>query len=122
MKVRPEARSTRPRAGEARPPDLNGRSRRGGSEPVTEALDHLLEPLDLLQQDLESRPEPGWDVPLAGDRTGDGLIGALTRFRIRLRWSQRPRYRIPRLVIAWTFLSLVVVGVIWLMFEVTGPR
>ena len=120
MKVRPEARSTRPRVGETRAPEVNGRSRRGGSELVTEALDHLLEPLDLLQQDFESRPGPGWDVPLGGDRAGDGLVGALTRFRIRLRWSQRPRYRIPRLVIGWTFLSIGVICLIWLTFTVAG--
>ena len=87
---------------------------------MTEALDHLLEPLDLLQQDFESRPAPGWHVPVAGERTGDGLAGALTRFRIRLRWSQRLRYRIPRLLIAWTFLSLAVIGIVWLAFVVTA--
>jgi hypothetical protein len=122
MKVRPEARSARPGVRETRP-DVNCRSRqRGGSGPVTEALDHLLEPLDLLQQDFASRREPGWDVPLAGDRTGNGLIGAVTRFRTRLRWSHRLRYRIPRLVIAWTSLSLVVICVVWLTLVVTAPR
>ncbi len=106
------------------PTNVNSPSRPGGGGPelVTEALDHLLEPLDLLQQDFESRPGPGWDVPLAGDRAGDGLIGAVTRFRIRLRWSQRFRYRIPRLVIALTSLSLVVICVVWLMLVVTAPR
>jgi hypothetical protein len=103
---------------------VNSPSRRGGGGPelVTEALDHLLEPLDLLQQDFESRPEPGWEVPLAGDRTGDRLIGAVTRFRTRLRWSEQLRYRIPRLVIAWTSLSLVVICVVWLTLVVTAPR
>jgi hypothetical protein len=94
----------------------------GGTELVTEALDHLLEPLDLLQQDFESQPEPGWDVPLAGDRTGDGLISAATRFRRRLRWSQRLRYRIPRRVIAWTSLSLVIICIAWLALVVTAQR
>lgn len=121
MKVRPEVRSRRPRVGEGRAPTANGRSRHGGSEPLTEALDHLLEPLDLLRQDFDSRLEPGWDVPGAGGRTGEDLRGAMTRFRVRLRWSNRARYRIPRLVITWTCLCLVVIGLVWLMFRVTGP-
>jgi hypothetical protein len=122
MKVRPEVRSTRPRVGKATAPEENGRTERGESELVTEALDHLLEPLDLLRQDFDSRLARGWDTSGAGDRTGDGLAHSITRFRVRLKWSQRARYRISRLVIASTFLSLVVIGLVWLIFTVTGPR
>jgi hypothetical protein len=100
----------------------NGRTERREAELVTEALEHLLEPLDLLRQDFDSRLERGWDDPSAGDPTGDGLARSITRFRVRLRWSQRARYRIPRLVIASIFLSLVVICLVWLMVRVTGPR
>jgi hypothetical protein len=122
MKVRPEVRSRRPRPGGPTAPEENGRSGRGGSELVTEALEHLLEPLDLLRQDFDARLERGWDDPGAGDPTGEGLARSITRFRVRLHWSQRARYRIPRLVISSIFLSLVVIGLVWLMFTVTGPR
>ena len=122
MKVRGGVRSTWPRFCEARVPEADGGSWCGGSELVTEALDHLLEPLDLLQEEFDSRLQPTWDVDGAGAETGGGLTGALIGFRIRLRRSQRPRYRIPRLVIAWTFLALAVICLTWLMFRVTGPR
>jgi hypothetical protein len=97
---------------------VNGPSPRGGSELVEEALDHLLEPLDLLQQEFDSRLEPAWDVAGAGDRRGDGLTRAMTTFRIQLRRSKRPLRR----VIAWILLGLALMCLTWLMLRVTGPR
>jgi hypothetical protein len=110
-----------PRLDEARTSDVNGRSGRGGPEPVTEALDHLLEPLDFhFEQEFDPPFQPAWGV--AGDGTGGGLTKAMIRFRRRLRRSQRLRYRIPRLVIPWISVGLAVICLTWLMLRVTGSR
>lgn len=101
-----------------RTPNVNGRSPCDGSELVEEALDHLLEPLDFLQQEFDSRLEPAWYAAGAGDGTGDRLTGEMTRFRMQLLCSQRPL----RLVIGWISLGLAVICLTWLMMRVTGPR
>jgi hypothetical protein len=92
-------------------------------DPVTEALDHLLEPLDFRsEQEFDSRFQPAWEVTGAAEGTSDGLIGAMIRFRRRLRRSRRLQYRVPRLVITWISLGLAVICVTWLLLSVTGSR
>jgi hypothetical protein len=96
---------------------------REAPESVTEALDRLLEPLDFRsEQEFESRFQPTWDVTGAAEGTSDGLIGAMVRFRLRLRRSRRLQYRIPRLVITWVSLGLAVICVTWLLLSVIGSR
>jgi hypothetical protein len=111
---------------EARAPRENGRSRGGGeSEPVREALDHLdhlLEPLAVVsEQEFDFRSQPVRQGAVAG-ATDDGLAGAIVRFRRRVRWSRRFRYRIPRLVITWLSVGLVLIGLTWVMLTLTGSR
>ncbi len=112
-----------PRLDEARAADVNGSSRRGGPEPVTEALDHLLKPLDFLyEQELDSQAQPVWEVVGTRERKGEGLAGTMISFRRRLRWSRRLRYKIPRLVITWMSLSLAFICLTWLVSRVAGSR
>ena len=110
------------RLDEASAADVNGRPRGGGgSESVTEALEHLLDPLDSwFEQEFDSRFQPVHEVVRGG--TGDGLTGAIARFRTRLRWSQRLRYRIPRLVMPWIALGLTTICLTWVILGVAGAR
>ena len=96
---------------------------REAPEPVTEALDHLLGVLDFRPgQELDSRFQPTWEVTGAAEGTSDVLIGAMIRFRRRLRRSRRLQYRVLRLVITWISLGLAVICVTWLLLSVTGSR
>jgi hypothetical protein len=96
---------------------------REAPEPLTKALDRLLEPLDFRsEQEFDSRFQPAWEVTGAAEGTSDGLIGAIVRFRRRLRRSRRLQYRIPRLVITWVSLGLAVICVTWLLLSVIGSR
>jgi hypothetical protein len=112
------------RLDEASAAGVNGRSRGGGgSESVTEALEHLLDPLDSwFEQEFDSRFQPVREVVRGGHETGDGLTGAMVRFGQRLRWSRRLRYKIPRLVMPWIALGLAGVCLTWLMLRVMGAR
>jgi hypothetical protein len=67
------------RVDEASAADVNGRPRGGGgSESVTEALEHLLDPLDSwFEQEFDSRFQPVREVVRGGHGTGDGLTGAM---------------------------------------------
>jgi hypothetical protein len=96
---------------------------REAPDPVTEALDHLLEVLDFRsEQEFDSRFQPTRDVTGAAEGPSDGLVGAMIRFRRRLRFSRRLRYRVPRLVIPWISLGLAVICATWLLLSVTGSR
>jgi hypothetical protein len=92
-------------------------------EQLTEALARLLEPLDFpSEQEFDSRFQPAWELTGAAEGKSDGLIGAMVRFRLRLRRSRRVQYRIPRLVITWVSLGLAVICVTWLLLSVISSR
>jgi len=95
------------------------------SEPVKEALDHLLDPLDL--------PAAGGEI-VEGDPAADGVLppdhvsaargprADVAVFFARARRSRRPQYKIPRLLIAWTALIFGVSALIWITFSAVGLR
>jgi hypothetical protein len=95
------------------------------SEPVKEALDHLLDPLDLSrtrQQTVED--EDITASPMRSDGMGRSRVvrEAMADYLLRLRRSRRLPYRIPRLVGAWTALIIGVFALIWITFGAVGLR
>jgi len=50
------------------------------------------------------------------------MTDALLMFPRRLHRSSRLRYRVLRLVIAWTSLGVAVFGVVWLTFALVGQH
>lgn len=107
-------------------PGLNGPSQPGRAEPLADALDHLLDPLDFTSSsaagaagDVDaSRSRPGWGAV----RPPGGTSDALAAFSSKLRRSRRPRYRIPRLMVAWTLFAAAVCGLVLVLFTLAGPR
>jgi hypothetical protein len=94
-------------------------------EPVKEALDHLLDPLDVSppsqpiapDEDSEYAPTP------AAARSGPrGWRDVVAAYLVRMRRSKRLLYKIPRLVVAWTALIVGVCGLIWITFGAVGLR
>jgi hypothetical protein len=92
------------------------------NEPVQEALDHLLDPLGL----PATRSEDVWDETADEPETirvsRSSSRGGVAGFLLRLRWSRRLFYKIPRLLIAWTALIAGICGLIWIAFVSTGLR
>lgn len=95
------------------------------SEPVKEALDHLLDPLDLSAASGEQASEAAAAdlaaTPAATYASRTSSAG-ITAFFVRVRRSRRLLYKIPRLLLAWTALILGVCGLIWITFSVVGIR
>lgn len=95
------------------------------SEPVKEALDHLLDPLDLSrtrQESVEDQDVAESSMPSDGMARSRGLHAISAGYLLRLRRSRRLAYRIPRLVVAWTALIIGVCGLIWILFGAAGLR
>jgi hypothetical protein len=95
------------------------------SEPVQEALDHLLDPLELSAASREPASEDdAADSPAtaAGMYASRRSSAGVTTFFVRVRRSRRLLYKIPRLLLAWTALILGVSGLIWITFSVVGLR
>jgi len=114
--------ATRRRPG---PADADGRSPPVRSEPLAEALDRLLEPLDSLPSRVGSAAETHeFDLRSPKDKAVEGgrMTDALLMFPRRLHRSSRLRYRVLRLVIAWTSLGVAVFGVVWLTFALVGQH
>jgi hypothetical protein len=98
----------------------------GETEPVKEALDHLLDPLDLTASSREIVEDDGAaysHVPLhAGMRRSRGSRDDVAAFFLRVRRSSRLLYRIPRLLLAWTALIVGLSALIWITFSFAGLR
>jgi hypothetical protein len=94
------------------------------SEPVKEALDHLLDPLDASAASGENGSEDPADLPTspAGTYASRSSSSSVTGFFVRVRRSRRSLYKIPRLLFTWTALILGVCGLIWITFSVVGLR
>jgi hypothetical protein len=95
------------------------------SEPVKEALDHLLDPLDLSAASGEPASEDGaadLPAPRAPTHASRTTSARVTAFFVRVRRSRRLLYKVPRLLLAWTALILGVCGLIWITFTVVGLR
>jgi hypothetical protein len=95
------------------------------SEPVKEALDHLLDPLDLSAASGEPASEDAaadLAAPPAATYASRTSSAGVTLFFARVRRSRRLLYKIPRLLLAWTALILGVCGLIWITFSVVGLR
>ena len=94
-------------------------------EPVKEALDHLLDPLDLpgaSREPAEDEAAVDWPMPAAHIDTPRGPRQVVAGFLVRVRRSRRLLYKIPRLLVAWTLLILGVSGLIWITFSAVGLR
>jgi hypothetical protein len=95
------------------------------SEPVREALDHLLDPLDPSAASREpvSEDDPADSpTPPAGTYSSRRSSASVSGFFVRVRRSRRLLYKIPRLLFAWTALILGVGALIWITFSVVGIR
>lgn len=111
--------------GETDPQSTGVRSRIATNEPVSEALDRLLDPLDSLSPSRDLiRNDAAADtfVRYAGVNRSRGPRDDVAAFFIRLRWSKRPLYRIPRLFLAWTALVAAVCGLVWITFTLGEIR
>jgi hypothetical protein len=99
-----------------RPPELG--------QPLADALDHVVESLNSLSASVGStsgkveanRSQPDWTTVPARRRP----MKAVSFFFLRFRCSQRLRYRLPRLVLAWTALAAAVGAVVWVAFALGG--
>jgi hypothetical protein len=92
------------------------------NEPLKEALDHLLDPLDwstVRREIVEDEDAAQWSNPPARVYTSRDGVGG---FLVRLRRSRRLLYKLPRLFVAWTALIVGVCGLIWIMFSVVGLK
>jgi hypothetical protein len=97
----------------------------GASEPVKEALDHLLDPLDLSVASRAPVQEDGAAysrVPQADTHRSRGPRDDMAAFFRRVRRSSRLLYRIPRLLLAWTALIVGLSALIWITFNFAGLR
>jgi hypothetical protein len=92
------------------------------NEPVQEALDHLLDPLGIPAVESEDIWAEAADEPETIRVSRSSSRGAVAKFFLRLRWSGRLLYKIPRLLVAWTALIAGICGLIWIAFGVTGLR
>jgi hypothetical protein len=86
---------------------------------VDDVLDHLLDPLEDVVSDPdaaaedEAAPVEPWPPPqpIVLDYAGGGVRD----FAARVRWSQRNRFRIPRLLAGWALAGVLFCGVVWLI-------
>lgn len=95
-------------------------------EPVKEALDRLLDPLDLTPAHAETTEDDDGaaDAPArpVGVYTSRGSRDNVAAFFVRVRRSRRLLYKIPRVLVAWTALVLGVCALIWIIFAAAGLR
>jgi len=98
----------------------------GTSEPVKEALDHLLDPLDLSGASQEVMDDADG---AAYSRARSAELYASTRsrgevaaFLLRVRRSSRLLYKIPRHLLGWTALIVGLCVLIWVTFGFAGLR
>ena len=90
---------------------------------VDDVLDHLLDPLEDVVPSREAAPaeeaapaDPRPPAaPLVLGYEDDG--GSLREFAARVRWSQRSRFRIPRLLAGWSLVAALFWGALWLVFS-----
>jgi hypothetical protein len=90
-------------------------------ESVKEALDHLLDPLDLSAAPTQA----SWDdvgVEPAERRAYGVSRAGVAAFLLRARRSRRLLYRIPRLLLAWTALIAGISVLIWITFSAAGLK
>jgi hypothetical protein len=84
---------------------------------ITEALDHLLDPLEEpIPANEPARPRaPAVYVRLPAEPSvrRTGVLRSLRKLAARIRWSRSDRFRIPRILARWALLLAVVWGVIW---------
>ena len=96
------------------------------TEPVKEALDHLLESLDLSPASGEIVEDDGASYsrePLPSDTyRSRGSRDDMAAFFRRVRRSSRLLYRLPRLLLAWTALLVGLCALIWITFSFAGLR
>jgi hypothetical protein len=94
-------------------------------QPLADALDHVVESLNSLSASVGStsaKMEPNWSHP-AWTTTVPArrrLVKAVSFFFLRFRLSRRRRYKLPRLVLAWTSLAAAVGAVVWIAFALRG--
>ena len=84
---------------------------------ITEALAHLLDPLEetVLEDEAPRAPAAYPRLLVQPDRAPVRDLVA------RVRWSDRNRFRIPRLVARWSLLAAFVCGVIWFVSARGSP-
>jgi hypothetical protein len=94
------------------------------TEPVKEALDHLLDPLEVSPMQSEIAPDDDAAAPSGpiGTYASRGRRANLASFFLRVRRSRRLLYKIPRILVAWTALVGGVCALIWITFGVAGLR
>lgn len=112
-------------------------TRGGGAVPptehlraITEALDHLLDPLEDAVPSANgspadeaaraSAPAVG-RLPAEPIERGYGVRRSLRKLSVRLRWSKRDRFRIPRLIAGWALLVAFFWSVIWFVSSHVSP-
>jgi len=99
-----------------RPPELG--------QSLADVLDHVVESLNSLSASVGSTSDkvdanwshPAWTTVTARRR----LMKAVSFFFLRFRRSQRLRYKLPRLVLAWTSLAAAVGAMVWVAFALGG--
>jgi hypothetical protein len=89
---------------------------------VDDVLDHLLDPLEDVVSDPDAAPEdeaaPAERWPPPQPIVLDYAEGGGVRdFAARVRWSQRSRFRIPRLLAGWALVATLFWGVVWLILS-----
>jgi hypothetical protein len=88
------------------------------SETVQEALDRLLAPVDVstaIGTVAEEEAMPG------SFASPPNRIDVSALF-VRLRWSRRLPYKVPRVLAAWAVLIVGVCGLVWLTFSILGLK
>ena len=85
---------------------------------LEEALDRLLDPLEEDPPSGNGRPPPLPElVPLQ-----DGSPPTVRDLAVRLRWSERGVFRIPRRVATWALGLAAFWATIWIILSVGGVR
>ena len=107
---------------------------------VADVLDHLLDPLEDVVPSRDAAPSveaaPAEEPPPAVEPAPpdprppaaplvlgyEDDVGSLRDFAARVRWSQRSRFRIPRVLAGWVVVAAVFWGVLWLVFSFGAAR
>jgi hypothetical protein len=91
-------------------------------ETVQEALDNLLDPLDLSSGTPETAKENGGAHAMTPEVDARPPRADLPTVLFRLRRSRRLLYKLPRVFVAWTALIVGVCGLVWATFSIVGLR